>query len=308
MADIDWNSLHTAALQDFSLSALPPTIRLPALPVAVTQFTQKANNPDAKIKDLATIVETDTGLTVELLRHVNSSLVGLRHRAANVQQAIPLLGIRQTKLFLITAGMQSAIQARHSKLIHHGGFWNSSLQKALFARETAALLKTDVELAFAGALLQDFLLPVITNELTEPYLQFLNHRAAQSAGLCEYEQSLFGWDHAAAGASLASRWQLPDELICCILFHHWGLAILAHPELKRTAVAAIAVSAMLPDQIKQVENGFDQLLELQSVWSAFDLEAICDKVDCQHAELGLGVNNDFPLLARYRQSQSLQPN
>ncbi len=307
MADINWKSLHAAALQDFALTDLPPTIRLPALPVAVTQFTQKAKDPDAKIKDLAKIVETDTGLTVELLRHVNSSLVGLRHRAANVQQAISLLGIRQTKLFLITAGMQSAIRARHSKLIHHGGFWNTSLQKALFARETALLLKTDADLAFAGALLQDFLLPIITNELIEPYLQFLNLRAAQPDCLCDYEQNCFGWDHAAAGASLAGRWQLPDELICCILFHHWGLAILAHPELKRTAVAAVAISAMLPDQIKQVETGFEQLVQLQDIWPAFDLESICEKVDCQHAELGLGVNNDFPLLARYRQMQTLQP-
>ncbi|MEX0726565.1 MAG: HDOD domain-containing protein [Planctomycetaceae bacterium] len=302
MPDIDWIALHSDALKEFTLSDLPPTVRLPSLPVAVTQFTQKANDPDAKVKELAHIVETDTGMTVELLRYVNSSLVGLRHRAGSVQQAISLLGIRPTKLFLITTGMQSAIQARKSKLIHQGGFWNTSLQKALFAREIAGLLKTDLDLAFAGALLQDYLLPVITNELTEPYFQFLEHRVGQPDCLCDYEQRQFGWDHALAGASLAARWQLPDELICCILFHHWGLQILAHAQLKRTAAAAVALSALLPDQMKQQENGFALLIQLQDIWPAFDLPALCEKVDRLHEETGMGVNNEFPLSPRCRQA------
>lgn len=302
MPETDWKTLHSEALKDFTLSDLPPTVRLPALPVAVTQFTQKANEPDASIKELAQIVETDTGMTVELLRYVNSSLVGLRHRASSVQQAISLLGIRPTKLFLITTGMQSAIQARKSKLIHQSGFWNTSLQKALFAREVAKLLKADIDLAFAGALLQDYLLPVITNELTEPYYQFLETRADQPDCLCDYEQSQFGWDHALAGASLAARWQLPDELICCILFHHWGLQILAHTELKRSAVAAVALSALLPDQIKQHEDGFSLLAQLQTIWPAFDLPATCETVDRQQDETGLGVKNDFPLMPRCRQA------
>ena len=39
---------------------------------------------------------------------------------------------------------------------------------------------------------------------------------------------------------------------------------------------------------------------LQSKWPSFDLEAIAKSVDDQHSQLGVGVQNDFPLVRRLR--------
>ena len=297
---IDWPGLYEETLGDFTLAALPPTLKLPALPHAVTLYMQKSNDPNASLKELVKIVETDTGLTVELLKYVNSSFVGLRHKAKSVQQALSLLGHRQSRTYIVTMGMQAAIQARKSKLIHQTSFWNASLQKALFAREVAGLLKTDGDLAFAGALLQDYLLPVITNDLLDDYLRFGESRADQPECLCEYEQATFGWDHALAGACLAHRWNLPDDLACCILFHHQGLRILAHPQLGRSPVAAVALSALLPDQLRQHYHGLEHLVSLQDKWAAFNLEQLVETVDAKHADSGLGIRNDFPLARRCR--------
>ncbi|QDT37100.1 HDOD domain-containing protein [Stratiformator vulcanicus] len=293
-----WTERIDRALGQFAASELPPTLKLPALPHAVASFQQKASDPDVAIKDLARIIETDTGLTLELLRHVNSSFNGLRHRASSVQQAITLLGIRQSKTFVVTTGIQAAVQARKSKLINQSCFWNASLQKALFAKVVAGLIGADADTAFAGALLQDFLLPVLTNDLFDKYVAFVGQRAAQQQLLPEYEQQQFGWDHAIAGASLARRWHLPDELVACVLYHHLGLRALAEPELKRTSVAAVALSALLPDQLRQDFRGLEQLIFLQGKWSKFDLKTLTEQVDELHGEMGLGVRNDFPLSRR----------
>ncbi len=300
MSGVDWKAILERELGEFTLAALPPTLKLPALPHAVTLFVQKSNDPDVPISELAKIVETDSGLTVELLRYVNSAYVGLRYKAKSVHQAISLLGLRRAKMFLISTGLQAAVQAKKSRLINQNSFWNASLQKALFAREVAKLLKTDTEVAFAGALLQDFLLPVITNELFDDYLHFVETRAEQPQLMVDYERQRFGWDHALAGACLAHRWCLPDDLVCCLLFHHRGLHTLADPELKRTPVAAVALSALLPDQLRQNYRGLEQLLALQEKWPAFDLAKLTQTVDEQHAQLGLGVRNDFPLSRRCR--------
>ena len=300
MAEINWTAICDEALGRFTLAALPPTLELPALPHVVTQFVQKSNEEKATVRELAQIVETDTGLTLELLRHVNSAFLGLRHKAGSVQQALSLLGLRQSKMFLITAGMQAAVRAKNSKLINQSCFWNASLQKALFAREVARLLKTDAETAFSGSLLQDYLLPVITNELFDPYLGFVRSREQQPPCLCDFEREQFGWDHALAAACLARRWHLPDALVCCILFHHWGLQILAHPQLSRSPAAAVALSALLPDQLRQQYDGLEHLALLEKKWPAFDLERLARAVDDRHAQLGLGVRNDFPLLRRCR--------
>jgi HD-like signal output (HDOD) protein len=300
MAEIDWAAIREEALEGFALAALPPTLHLPALPHAVTLFLERSNDPEAPLKDLAAILETDTGLTLEILRYVNSSCMGLRHKAGNVQQALSLVGLRQAKRFVVTTGMQAAVMAKKSKLINQACFWNASLQKALFARETAKLLKTDGDLAFSGALLQDYLLPVLSNDLFDQYVGFVQTRDAQPACVCEYEQAAFGWDHALAGACLALRWNLPDELVCCILFHHRGLQILTDPKLGRSAAAAVAISALLPDQLRQQYDGLEQLARLEEKWPAFNLAELAATVDELHAEMGLGVRNDFPLSRRCR--------
>jgi HD-like signal output (HDOD) protein len=305
---IDWAAIREEALGEFTIAELPPTMSLPALPLAVTHFVQKSGDPKAEIKDLAKIVETDTGLTLELLRHVNSAYVGLRTKASSVMHALSLLGLRPSKNLLITVGTKAAVQSRQSKLINQNCFWIAALQKALFAQEIAALLKTDKDIAFSGALLQDFLLPVLTSDLYDQYLEFIKARDQQPIDIGEFEQATFGWDHALAGACLAHRWKLPDELVCCILFHHQGLEILTHPQLGRSPVAAVALAALLPDQLRQCYQGLDQLLLLEQKWPAFNLHTVSETVDKKHDETGLGVRNEFPLLRRCKSVTNQQAN
>jgi HD-like signal output (HDOD) protein len=301
MPDINWTQLREESLQGLTLTKLPPTVELPALPHAVARFIECAKHDDASMKQLAAIVETDAGLTVEVLKRVNSSYVGLREKAKSVQQALSLLGLRQSKLFIITAGTQAAVRSRKSKLINQACFWNACLQKAIFAREVAKLLKTDADLAFSGALLQDYLLPVLTNDLYESYARFTEQRPSLGECLSEYEDAQFQWNHAVAGAILALRWKLPDELVCCILFHHRGLHVLADPRLARSPIAAVALSALLPDQMRQHLTGLEQLVLLGQKWPTFDLASIVEIVDREHAGLGAGLENDFPLSRRCKQ-------
>ena len=58
-------------------------------------------------------------------------------------------------------------------------------------------------IAFVGALLQDFLLPFLTNSLTDDYRKFIESRETPLVMLSKFEETQFGWDHALAGACLA---------------------------------------------------------------------------------------------------------
>ncbi|MBI3863759.1 MAG: HDOD domain-containing protein [Planctomycetia bacterium] len=283
---------------NFTIEAFPPNISFPALPSAVTQIMERSRDPKAKLEDLAKIIETDTGLTLELLRRVNSASLGLRVRAGSVRLGLEALGLRDSRNLMLTVGAKAATQARHSRLINPACFWNAALQKALFARELAVLLNTDSDAAYAGALLQDFLLPVVTNELCGRYVEFIERRDQQPITICDFERAEFGWDHALAGACLAFAWNLPGDLVCCILFHHAGLDILNDSRLGQSPVAAVALSALLPDQLRQCYNGLEQLRQLEQRWPAFNLKSVAETVDSKQAEAGLGIPNDFPLARR----------
>jgi HD-like signal output (HDOD) protein len=295
---MDWTAICNEALGGFELSSLPPTVELPALPYVVTLFVQRSRDEKVPLKELAEILETDSGLTIELLKYVNSSSYGLRNKAKTVLQALSLLGCGRSRLFVIATGMEAAVRARHSKLIDPNAFWSDSLQKAIFAREIALLLRTDPDIAFIGALLQDYLLPFLTNDLSDDYREFMQSRATPATSLSEFEQDRFGWDHGLAGACLAHSWNLPGELVCCILYHHGALRILTDPKLGRSPVAAAALSALLPDQFGQQNHGLELLTKLERKWPAFSLSRIAESVDRQRQEMGLGIRNDASLLQR----------
>src|SRR5262249_54980139 len=118
MPAVNWTKLRHSLIGDRNASVLPPNIPLPMLPQVVLEFSRKAEDPEAGPCELGRIIESDSGLTCELLKYVNSSKFGLKVKASSAQQAITKLGIRASKLFLLTTGVQHAMRSCKSKLIN----------------------------------------------------------------------------------------------------------------------------------------------------------------------------------------------
>ena len=221
-APFDWKNLSQRSVASVKANLLPKSIELPALPHAVTEFVQASAKPDYSIADLAKIIEKDSALTVELLRHVNSAMYASSSPIRSIKGAINQIGLRITKMHLMAVGMNAANRALKTKLINQRNFWNESLQRALFAKEIATRMHLDPGLAFLGGLLQDFLLPVLTNTFNKQYLEYMDTSPTPGQGrnLVDWEREVFGWDHASAGAYYAAQWKFPDDLLCAIFFHH----------------------------------------------------------------------------------------
>lgn len=300
MESPQWTEIRKSKLAALKGSVLPPDLKLPILPQALTEFSEKAVDPNINPKELGNIVESDAGLTCELLRNVNSAATGLRCQISSVTQAINLLGIRNTGLLLATTAVKSAMAARSSKLINLKIFWNTNFERALFARDLARTMNVDQELAFAGAMLQDFLLPVLTNELVESYVHFANQDRQQALTLSQFEDNQWGWDHALATGQLMVDWKFPDDLVCCVLHHHQGLDILSNPQLGRSAAAAVAIAGLLPDFFHQVPQGLDRLIKLDIAWPAFQLAERLHRVsrEFEESERTDGANH-MTFLKRY---------
>ena len=299
---MDWSALRQSLLGTKSRRLVPPRVKLPILPLAVAKFSQAADAPNASPAVLGKIVETDSGLTCELLRYVNSSARGLSQKASTAQQAIALLGIRESKLYLLTKAVERAMRGRESKLINLRDFWMTNLERAVFAQQVARLLGADVDVAFAAGMLQDFLLPALTNDLFPVYLEFTKQQNERPIGLADYENRKQGWGHAEAAAHIMFGWGFPDDLVCCTFLHHQGLKLLKDERFNRTAAAAVAVSALMPDALRQVPDGLEQLIELDRRWKPFSLMEIAETVDRGFQELSAGPPNPFSFLRRCRKA------
>ncbi|MFK7777286.1 MAG: HDOD domain-containing protein [Gimesia sp.] len=304
----DWTRLRKEYIGEGKQSPLPSQIKLPMLPKAVMEFSEKAEDPNATTKELSRIIETDAGISCELLRMVNSSAIALRRKVSSVQQTITLLSIRSTKLFLITTGLKQAMASSDSKLINLPNFWSTNLERALAAREIARLMKVDPDLAFSAAMLQDFLLPILSNELFDFYLQFTINQDSNPCLINEYESQEFHWNHCAAAANVMLDWSFPDELICAIYLHHEGLKLLTDSELGRTPAAAVAVASLIPDPMKQDPNGLSQLLTLNEAWPEFKLFEIAEKIDNELREDSTAPQNYLSLKNRLEKHTELVTN
>lgn len=292
---VDWTEKREAMLGKTSEPSLLPDIKLPVLPQALIEFSQLADDPYCEIQKLAAIVESDTGLTCQLLRAVNASVNGLRHKISSAHHAIATLGIRRTKLQLIEVALQNALPAKQLKLINLATFWNANLERAIFAKHIARLLKADEQLAFSAALLCDFLLPVLTNDRDEHYLGFMEQSSDNLSDLCPFEQQTFGLDHAETAARVMFEWGFPDDLVCCVMLHHHGLSMLADPDCGQSAAAAVALASLAPDPLRQSSDGTEQLQNLSNIWNSFDLEQFAGVVFKEYQPQARDSSNYIPL-------------
>lgn len=294
-AKVDWAELRQTLIPDEAKSIFPSSIKLPVLPKALLEFNQKAQDPDVGVAELARIVSTDSGLSSGLLRRANSAEAGARNRITSVQQALVAFGIQATRLRLMSIGVQEVMKSSTSQLINFQNFWNTNLERALLARELAKLLGADADLAFTASMLQDFMLPLLTNRLVDDYLEFAES-PQEYGGLLEFENQRFGWNHAQAAATVMCAWSFPDELICCVCQHHEGVEMLQDPQLGKTSIAAVAVAALLPDALQQEPQPMERLLQLEAEWGELKLLPLAEKVDAEFQQLAQNGQNHFSFL------------
>jgi HD-like signal output (HDOD) protein len=304
-APFDWKNLSQRSVASVKADLLPKAIELPALPHAVTEFVQASANPGHSIADLAKIIEKDSALTVELLRHVNSSMYASSIPIRSVKGAITQVGLKIAKMHLMAVGMKAANRALKTKLINQRNFWNESLQKALFAKEIATRMHLDPGLAFLGGLLQDFLLPVLTNTFDQQYLEYMDSSSAAGHGrnLVDWEQEVFGWDHASAGAYYAAQWKFPDDLLCAIFYHHSLESTLQEPNAEFFKLFPVALASLLPDQLHQSPKGFQTLIKVARQCRAIELESVCRAVDEEQMKLAEGYEIPNHLTQLLQQAQ-----
>ena len=132
-----WEEVRKTLLPDGTKSVLPPTIKLPILPKALMDFQQEAQNEEVEFGRLEQIVSSDSGLSSELLRLVNSGAIAARSEITSVRQALVMLGLRATLMHLMTGGMKQAMKSTSSKLINFQNFWNYNLERAICAKHIA---------------------------------------------------------------------------------------------------------------------------------------------------------------------------
>ena len=115
------------------LRQLIETAQITALPQSAIQLIQLSQDPANGPSEFAAPIEADPGLTVQVLRFVNSSYFGFRNEISSVKLAISLVGIRTIKNFALWSAVFSLLPNPKCGPFDLRRLWQDSLRRALCA-------------------------------------------------------------------------------------------------------------------------------------------------------------------------------
>lgn len=225
------------ALSGAQLAALPQSA------IRLLELSQDANNGPA---EFAGAIESDPGLTGQVLRFVNSSYFGFSREISSVKLALALVGIRTIKNFALWSAVFSLMPNPRCGPFDLRILWQDSLRRALFARTLGQLLGLkEAEDLFSAALLQDMAVPLLAKAAPEAYGKLLTARRQSGIRLSALERTAFGWTHATAAALLGHQWNLPEAFVQ-LLEGHLDIDRYGSDPGCDARQAAVALSALLP--------------------------------------------------------------
>lgn len=194
--------------------------QLPSLPAVVGELIRTLDNDAAGIDQLAEGIAKDQSLAARALRVANSPFYGIQHKVASIHDAIVILGFRAVGSLVMAASVTSYFTPPPEMAFDPMRFWRHGIGVALCARALAREVGLDPEAAFTAGLLHDIGVLMLLTTRPEHYAEVLAARRERDCHLVEVERELLGFDHATAGAALADRWRLPEEIVRAVALHH----------------------------------------------------------------------------------------
>lgn len=251
---------------------------IPTFSQSVIRILELTADIDSSPKDLVAQVSHDPILTAKLLKVVNSAYFGLSRKVDSIQQSVVYVGINTIKNLAISAAAMGSLPRTNKAGLNMEDFWSHSVVTAVVTKllaEKLAVPKTDQAAYFISGLLHDIGQLIFSQAQPEAYLEILAEANKMQRPLHEIEQEVFGIDHAALGALLAERWQLSQNMVDAIRYHHEPLLddnmaamnwlVFVANQVSKTVTEdeiQISMASPLPEKILGLlETPFDELAD-----------------------------------------------
>lgn len=199
---------------------------IPSVPKLYEELVNHLRSSTNSVHDIAETVSNDIGMTVQILKLVNSAYFGLSEPTSNVTKAVSHLGVDTVKYLALTVGIFSQFEFRKLGGISTDVVWHHSTLTASAAKTIAKIESGDqrvIDDAAAAGLLHDIGKLVLAGGYPDRYeaVGRLAH-LKQVEWLIE-ERRAFEFDHAQVGRYLLALWGLPAAIVDAVAYHHYPM-------------------------------------------------------------------------------------
>lgn len=194
--------------------------RIPPLPNVVMDLMRSFDNMDVSAGEIAEKISHEPGISLRVLRIVNSPFYGLPRQIGSLPEAVMVLGFSCVRSLVIGASVVAQLPSARDGAFDPHAIWQHSFKCALLARRLAKRAHLDPEWAFTAALFHDAGKLVMYSSSPGLFARVRRRCEEQSLYVHQAERDLVGVSHGEVGAQLLARWKLPERIEAAVAHHH----------------------------------------------------------------------------------------
>lgn len=227
-----------------SQGALESITELPALSPMAEKIIALRGDPEPSMTEIIQIIEQDTSHAARIVYWARAPLHNFHSPVDSLKTAIKeVLGVENTLDLLLGASMAETFEVTVEGAVGLQAVWRHSVYCAALVRELVKLLPDPLGInpntAYLCGLLHDFGYLVLGHALPAQFF-LLNQFLAvnRHVPISDIERYVMGAEHWQIGAWLMQSWNLPEEVIATMRWHHGEDS--THPHAQYSNLVLIA--------------------------------------------------------------------
>lgn len=215
----------------------------------------------APVQEVAEKINSDKGWQAKMMRVVNCAFTGLASPASDVAQAISLLGYKKVCNLAVSISIIDLFPKQQEGGFDYGRFWERAVVCGVSAGEIAHRMPGDFPgEPFSAGVLQDLGVLFLIKNRPMDYGMALGIARNKGVPIVVAEQEAMGTDHAAIGAQLAKKWQVPAQMVELIRYSHFYESKLDIPAGTKTVIQTVNLSSLVADVLLDTHDDARKIL------------------------------------------------
>lgn len=272
---MNYNSAYAQNIADQLASAIESKkIDVPILPDVATQVITLTQDDDSDAAQLAKVIQSDPTLGGHVIRIANSAAYTPNSNLVSLQQAITRLGMIEISNIAISTTINSKLFKAPEYEPYITTIWEHSLATALWSKEVARKLRSNVEAAFLCGLLHSIGKPVILQTISD-------FRSSTDQVMGEHDlQTLFNAYESEVTRVVSEEWGLPDIVAEAITYYNRFNDAPTAAEVAATVLFGSQIATHMLDeaQLSRDELTTSEALELVNLYPD-EVEALLENTE-----------------------------
>jgi putative nucleotidyltransferase with HDIG domain len=194
---------------------------IPSMPHAASELLSIIDNSELASSRIEDVLKHDHGLTANFLKLSNSTYFGLSKKIGSVRKAVNLLGLNKVTQIVITSWVNALMDVDVDGYdLPPGELWRHSIAVSIAAELFVRELNLEVpDEAYTAALLHD-VGKIALSDFIKDNFEALHVERNEVVPFQNSENKALGIDHAEIGAYILRKWNLPENIVHAVRWHH----------------------------------------------------------------------------------------